>query len=160
MDLPNTDTIVRFLDTENPRIKDDIFDFFVTFSRFEYAMKQSPAFRYVSEDEPKASWRALSKAMDEYLVTSEDPVTKEAIQRLITKPPKKIALINDRLYWQEITGVGVLDAIQIVRNNLFHGGKFLEDKENRNAQLVRDCSIILKYCLKCIPELSQFYSAL
>ncbi len=163
MTIPSKEHLVRQLEENDDRIFDLATEFFIMFSRFEYAMKQTSKYRGGTASNPKADWRKLSDSLAEHIESINDDDVRTAVERLVTRPPKRIIVVDEQLVWQTIQPrerVSVFSQVQQVRNNLFHGGKFLKDDENRNVELIRDCCIVLRYFLQKDKDLLMFYSAL
>lgn len=163
MFLPSTLEIIRHFGGDEETNRELIMDFFVLFSRIEYAMKQTTRYRRGTSSQPKADWSKLSEDMSHFIHMPDNHEVALAIQRLTDNPPKKVVVIENMLKWESVNAVDkqeVFFQIACVRNNLFHGGKFLEDIEKRDISLIEDSCLILKYCLEKIPELNDYYSAL
>jgi hypothetical protein len=125
-------------------------DFFITFARFEFALKQSG---FVHGDEAKVSpdWDGFSRVMAHFDDATLAPVL-ESCPYLRENPPKKQILKNGRLAWvqparsqSEIQNL--LLNVRTVRNNVFHGGKF-PLPVGPVAEPLRDCRL-LQDCLSC-----------
>jgi len=138
--------------------KDLTTGFSILFSRFEYALKQTGRYAKGDENEVKADWDKFARDHDSQFQSDSEksPELKAAIKYLKDKPPKKQTLKNGSLDWKDVPTQNtplleqVLNAVRMVRDNLFHGGKFrngpMEDP-GRDSELLRSCIIVLEECL-------------
>ena len=123
-------------------LKDIMFSFFYRFSRFEFCLKRHD-FCDTSHNRPKADWQkfvcAFSAAYAAY------PASCAAKCLLNNLPNKEMINSSGKLSWEEAdfakdrTELGkVIDILNIIRNNLFHGGKYGNNKTNekRNKKLL------------------------
>lgn len=138
--------------------KELIVEFLLVFARFEYALKRNP--RYARDNGTGVSpyWDRFASDVSASFEGLQEKGLSEAIQYLITHPPKKQVLKrNGVLGWECIPSVScrldnLLLSVRTTRNNLFHGGKFpppdgpLEEPA-RNETLLRSCLAILRSCL-------------
>ncbi|OOF22952.1 hypothetical protein BZJ17_05040 [Salinivibrio sp. IB574] len=86
---------------------------------------------------------------------------------LLNSPPRKQVLLNGQVIFQEQlldqkqrTTQQIIRFVRTVRNNLFHGGKFLpigEAESGRNEALVRSSLKIIKACIELNEEVKQSY---
>lgn len=157
-----TEALIADLNVPEPLL----LEFFVAFSRFEFALKDLGYIRenrsYVAPD----WWRYAEES-----AALPDPESqaelKEAIHYLSEYPPK--SLINDRgtLVWRQEEfddGLSVeerlIRRVKTVRNNLFHGSKFsggeLENPE-RNENLVWCSLIILEHLTQHDDTVGQYF---
>jgi hypothetical protein len=98
--------------------------------------------------------QAFSIAVKDRFDTNKSPELLEAYRYFLSRPPKIQALVNDRLSWKENQKrddesefTWVVRSIGVVRNNLFHGGKFPWDQA-RATDLLSYGFIILYECLE------------
>ena len=133
----------------NSELEKRAFEFFFRFSKFEYALKMGgylKSKKIGSNAEP--NWDDfVKKHFGGFKVSVES-------KKLIELAPmrQKIAT-EDRLEWKAVglendpTELGkVVRYLKAVRNNLFHGGKFDENKwedNKRNRELIEVCNVIL-----------------
>lgn len=105
-------------------------EFFVLFSRFEYALKRSGFLRHVSD--AQADWGAFARKVQAEFSSLHSPSLHNALEYFMSSPPRKQLCQDKMLHWSDPVrrgdGEGQLEfvcrAIGIVRNNLFHGSKF------------------------------------
>ena len=134
---------------------DLIFEFFMVYSRFEFALKQKRDFRRIEGNEHVApNWRAFSAAVQEKFYPDKSPELRQAFDYYVSDPPKIQVVQNFRLSWKknqkrenETNFAWVIRSIGIVRNNLFHGGKFPWD-QMRDTSLLSYGLLILYECLE------------
>jgi hypothetical protein len=148
-----------------------IFEFFITFSRFEYSLKRM-RFLDKSKQYAKPDWMAYSNCLS--LRYSQMVPELKRLGKEFDKPPKEQRREGDRIKWKimergkdENDIDWILRCIRTVRNNLFHGGKFPwneKDPDNhpevdpvRNRKLVFASLDILECIIKTDVELQKFY---
>ncbi len=130
-------------------------DFFLVFQRFEYSLKRHPRFLMHKNrgDKAEASWDAFGNALgnDFFKRILDDNLAKE-IFRL--PPGKELVGENGELVFGDrqmpTTSCQLFGALRIIRNNLFHGGKF--EVTDRNEKLIRDAMNVLNEALLCCDE--------
>lgn len=107
--------------------------FFVFFSRMEYALKRSGRFLLKARNnEAKPAWDDFGSSHDAAFKATVSPEVTEAVDYFRTNPPRKQIVNGDTLSWAESEKYNERDPlltwllvmIRRVRNNLFHGGKF------------------------------------
>ncbi len=115
--------------TNNPG-KELAWTFFAFFARFEYALKRTS--RFLAANDAKANWDAFAGACD----AKPDEVSKleatGAWKFFQATPPRKQIHGPAGLDWSDPTTPEVNEprirwicrCLRIVRNNLFHGGKY------------------------------------
>lgn len=139
-----------FLDEVYERVtfnRELVFRFFTVFSLFEYALKQVGDIRKGEFAEP--DWDMFAARINEKFDRNRTDELKEAVEYLLTFPPKKQVVENKRIVFCTVlankpSNTGDLSVyIRRVRNNLFHGGKFGYD-ENRDSRLIECCLIVLE----------------
>lgn len=149
-----SDQFLNIVDgTITPQGKEIIFKFFITFSRFECALKNTPTFRLVNNNSVRPNWDRFINSISDNFNKDRTRELLDAFDYLIANPPKRQQIINGQISWQIITlpphtsmciRLGIY--IRTVRNNLFHGGKFVGSYEpdiSRNYILINNCIIIL-----------------
>lgn len=126
-----------------------VLEFFVTFSRFEYALKRAGYLKKKSN--ASADWVRFAEDV-QALPDDNKAVILDSAPYLQGRPPKKQIAVNGALQWQ-IRPMGaspiqsLIESVKTVRNNLFHGGKFPEElisEPARDEQLLRDCIRVLQ----------------
>ncbi len=131
---------------------DLIFEFFIVFSRFEFALKQV-GFRNSDRGYLKPDWDKFSQKVQSDFDPNKRADLSQAYQYYLHHPPKIQIEEGDHLGWRrnqkrngETDFSWVIRSIGIVRNNLFHGGKFPWEPI-RDSNLLRYGLIILYDCL-------------
>lgn len=152
--------------------RDLLLDFFLSFARFEYALKNTglyvhhrPSQGLPIQAEPDWDRFAVS------LRTAFDPrrttELSHAFDYLTLSPPNKQVILNGAPAWETPTrdpSVSdiefVLRMVRCVRNNLFHGGKHTNDvheSPERTIELLRSSVGILRECLDLAPTQRQAF---
>jgi hypothetical protein len=151
-----------------------VLQFFVTFSRFEYALKRAGFVKNGAYGNASPDWQRFANEKGNALL--DDPTDiefTEACSFLLREPPRKqIVVASHRsLQWQKNTkrsGEGnveyLLRLVKDVRNNLFHGGKYpyepVSGQALRNSKLLRSCLTILEKCLSLDANVKDFFEDL
>ena len=143
-------------------------ELFLTFARFEYALKAAGFCERRRDDRASADWTTFAQSVSDLLNNPPAPDLQEAIKYIVDEPPKKQIIRDGTLGWRDglpPTQPGnqadlVLVLVRRVRNNLFHGGKFSHhwfDPE-RSELLLKHSLTILLGCLAASPEVhAAFY---
>jgi hypothetical protein len=144
---------LRYVPEIRGRDADLIFEYFMVFSRLEFALKQAGFRRIASDQHVEPDWNAFSSRYQSKFVADKYPELKEAFYYYLIKPPKVQIVENNKLCWkdrQQGKGsdfVWVINSIRVVRNNLFHGGKFPWD-QLRDVSLLSYGLLILYECIE------------
>ena len=145
--------------------------FFLFFSRFEYALKCLNRIKKYSSY-PAADWDGYARAREPvWLKAKENPEFKEALEFLDKAPPMHQDFHGGKLGWKpnsridEVASLGkAFSYVRTVRNNLFHGAKLdsASGKEmSRDRELIKRCLTILDVCLEGDRQLrSKFLEGL
>jgi len=146
-----------------------IIEFFFAFSRFECALKQSIKYANCSSDKVEPNWDKFASEIKDIFDPNSSKSLKEAVDYLISNPPKKQYLDNsdNTLKWKDrvFTGTEPLTnklglMIRDIRNNLFHGGKFngiFSEETSRNYKLLDNALIILNNWLKIDSTIGDLF---
>jgi hypothetical protein len=125
-----------------------VIDFFIVFSRFEYALKRRG---YLRNGKAEPDWRRFSERNAKAFHPNAGNEIREAFDYFMNHPPEKQVVDSDgQLAWASKPLAGksdlgkVADAIKRVRNNLFHGGKFPSGPVSDPAR----ASDLLRYSLR------------
>ena len=138
---------------------DLVFRFFAFFSRFECALKRSGFLREINT-RAEPDWDKYANSLRENFANVDNQAFQDAVTFMLDAPPKRqVVLRNNALSWADTPmGQGehregyVLRLVRVVRNNLFHGGKYpipigpLEDMA-RNDALLNAGIAVLSQCL-------------
>lgn len=135
---------------------------FVSFSRFEYALKRA----HFARREQEGGTR-LGQIADELGPPFFGEVRNSGIARdPIAKTPKSQIVIDGELSWKDAEPVGdvrtLFVAIRRVRNNLFHGGKFPQPigplaKVSRDRKLLAQPLAVLQFALEKSTDLKDLF---
>jgi hypothetical protein len=144
-----------------------VYDFFIAFSRFECALKNSIRFANVRYNKVEANWELFTSSFDQDFDRSYSNELNDAVSYIIENPPKIQKLQVDRLVWEDniIDENTVLTTIlgrhiRTIRNNLFHGGKFNGEHEpdiSRNYLLLNSAMIILEEWLRINSDIKDLF---
>jgi hypothetical protein len=138
--------------------------YFAMFSRFEYALKETPPFLMDSNGSAQANWDVFANSLKGKFSTVNDAAFSTAVAFLKNHPPRKqvVAPSGNFVEWKETVRDRsesdeqfVVRLIRTIRNNLFHGGKSFVDGETivgRNAELMNAGVAVMKHCLELSPK--------
>lgn len=157
MDIPIQQTCVE---------KDLLFEFFLTFSQFEYALKESDFFQRLNTEStnnfkpPSAQpdWDRFAVSLRDSFSSDKTEELSEACEYIELSPPFRQVIINNDIFWEtpirpeeEKQIEFLLRMIRCIRNNLFHGGEYnnlgIQEATERIERLLKSSLIILKECL-------------
>ena len=136
--------------------KDAVIEFFVAFSRLEYALAEAG---YVAGDchRVQTDWDTFARAVDRRFDRNATPELQQAVTYILTQPPRKQIYVDGRVEWSaaapadtEPLLLRLLVLVRRVRNNLFHGDKLnylLERYSERNLDLSRGSLTVLYCCV-------------
>ncbi|MDY0744773.1 hypothetical protein SNE35_09650 [Paucibacter sp. R3-3] len=125
------------------------------FSRMEYALKVSDF--AVGDDKTVApNWDAFANAVNDDFLAIADEAVVEARELLLQSPPRKQVLLDGHVRFadqvintKQRRTQQLLLMVRTVRNNLFHGGKYLpngEQEPGRDERFVRASITVLRAC--------------
>jgi hypothetical protein len=139
-------------------------EFFLEFSRLEYAMK---ACRFLKNTTPgaraEASWELLANRLGQDFLSGVRDTG--VAPRLIQQPPKDLRVTQDGVQFGEQppppdSTTDLLRYMWRVRNNLFHGSKMVGVPSTRNAELMEDVRRLIGTILQEVQELGNSYNDL
>ncbi|EBB7292775.1 hypothetical protein CR650_21925 [Salmonella enterica] len=134
--------------------------FFHYFSRFEYALKRRDFKKVSGRFIIGADWPGYVSTLDSIHYPTESIKVKNAIELLCNSPVKR-QLKN--LSWQANRPINslsfkrALKQVPYIRNNLFHGGKYMNSNATRDLQLLESAIYLMQYCLVNDPELFDYF---
>ena len=129
-----------------------IIDFIATFSRLEYALKASGEFLRRTKD-ADADWIAFATNIESKINNSTNCQLKKSIEYILNNPPQKQTNENGVIKWKPVDPSqrnrtkNLIMYICRIRNNLFHGGKFVGgylEEFDGDFTLVKCALLILK----------------
>ena len=147
--------------------------FFLTFARFEYALKASGLFKRPNRHrndvsrppEAQPDWDTFAVSLRGVFRTDKTESLKSACEYIFDCPPWKQVIINDGIAWetpvrpqQEWDIKFILRMVRCVRNNLFHGGKYnfdVHEDTARTERLLSSSLTVLKECLDLAPAVKR-----
>lgn len=154
--------------------RDLLLRFFVTFARFEFALKNTRFFRprgMAPGQLPDAhpDWDAFASSIRSVFQSVEDERLGEACDYLVKlSPPAREVIVRNKVMWdttppaEDLPEIHrVLISVRRVRNNLFHGGKFANVKAEdagRNTNLLEHSLVVLEQCLRLSDEVRSVYN--
>lgn len=140
--------------------------FLAVFSRMEYALK-STRYAIGSKKKVDPAWDIFANEIDDAFFYIEDTAVVAARNFLLAYPPRKQALEGTRITFidQNIDAKQkqtqqILLMVRTVRNNLFHGGKYLpggEQEPGRNKLLVQHSLTVLLACSQLDDEVRNSF---
>jgi len=143
-----------------------LFQFFLVFSRFEYALKRA-GFANNSGGKVSANWDAFASKYNAAFDPGKSTELQQAYTYFKENPPRKQIISAGALDWSEPNILGkepllvwLLGSVRIVRNNLFHGGKFPIapiDEPARNPLLLRHALTIIDACLPLDAKVNEYF---
>jgi len=152
--------------------KDLLLNFFLTFSRFEYALKSSGFFKRHHPAPPRRpeaepDWDRFAVSLRRSFDLGATIELQEACDYLLDSPPNKQIIIDDGVAWETPVRLDnhtdiefLIRMIRRVRNNLFHGGKYnigVHEDAQRTEKLLRCALIVLQSCLDLSPTQNRAY---
>jgi hypothetical protein len=140
--------------------------FLAVFARCEFALKVG-GFARGDETRVDPDWDGFARAIGTQFDRSHDPRSKIAAAYLLEHPPKKQVLVDGRVEWRDAPldknltcTEQLLLAVRRVRNNLFHGGKFLpahQQGSDRDRLLVQHSLTVLRTYVGLHPRVLDAY---
>lgn len=108
-------------------------DFLAVFARAEYALKAGGFAKAVGGDRAAADWTKFAKNVSSGFDREASPELSRAVTYLITNPPQRQTYqVENDLGWGAVPvksnashAERLVEYVKCVRNNLFHGGKYL-----------------------------------
>jgi len=168
-DIPIPDAIQRIANAPDRRLA---WEFFVFFSRFEYALKRHQRYLMPGTGDAQPNWDRFASDNAAKFSPAALPALQEAVQSYVAQPPRKQLRDKGEMKWSDPQVwderdpqlIWLLRVIRTVRNNLFHGGKFplLPVAEpSRDRELIANGLAVLKAALALDPEVEhQFFEGL
>jgi len=144
--------------------RDLVFDFFWRFSTFECALKREGFLRVGSDDAAQADWSRFGREIRSGFRDPDSPELSAALRFLESRPPRMQVVRNGVLGWDDLRpSHGSREAyalllIRVIRNNLFHGGKYPDGPVKsleRDRDLLAAASVVLEACYDLHPGMAR-----
>lgn len=146
-----------------------IWHFFVFFSRFEYALKRDERYLKCGTGKAEPDWDCFASDQSASFEQLADPDLAKAIDYFKQSPPQKQLRKDGHMDWSNPVKydpndhllVWLLQVIRIVRNNLFHGGKFpgiLVKDPSRDRDLIQNAITVLSASLTLDHRIKLIFS--
>jgi hypothetical protein len=141
-----------------------ILEFFLLFSKLEYALKMAGFNK--GNGNAEANWNAFAESISDKFNRNNNAELTKGVDYILKNPPNKQIIKNGILEWSSTQPNSksetdlLLQYICRVRNNLFHGGKYkgsLLENPDRSEQLLTSCVTILTYCLELSPNVKEAF---
>lgn len=140
-----------------------VMEFFVVFSRFEFALKKADYLRRGRDSIALPDWTDFESKYEDVFNPRREPQLNEACDYLYQNPPMRQVVVDKKLDFEIDPGLEERSwfkratlAVRTVRNNLFHGGKFpnsgVVDDPARKTKLLRMCLRLLYEMLELAPD--------
>ncbi len=151
-----------------------LLEFFLTFSRFEFALKATGLLKRHPEEPPdlppaEPDWDGFAVSLRPTFAPGRTGDLQEACRYFLESPPNRQVLLGGVPAWETpVRGQNVPDVdfllrlVRCVRNNLFHGGKHnmhVHESKERTQKLLRSCLTILAECLALSPDQQHAYDS-
>ncbi|MNG51905.1 hypothetical protein D3C81_12980 [compost metagenome] len=148
------------------RLNDLCFEFFMEFARYEFCLKMTGLTQ--GDGDAKANWDRYALEVEEIIVSPGTPELTDAIDYILTHPPKKQIVREGVLSWDDTPVQGRNRALQIfvlirrIRNNLFHGGKFNGRwfEPERSELLMQHSLTVLRVCAQSHAGVYEAYNGM
>lgn len=163
-DVEESESITRqFVRSSVHRQDEAVLDYYVAFSRFEYALKEC-GFVHGGDDGAQPDWDGFAKRLKVtagQLYDASTDVLRKEIDALVQDPPKVQVERAGRLGWKpkrlrDHSNAALSVYVRRVRNNLFHGAK--EPLTDRDRWLVSVGLNILDQFLAMSQDLKHCFS--
>lgn len=165
------------MNTDNLRINRALLlEFFLMFSRFEFALKnsgfvQSRRSRGRNETAPAAepNWEGFADSIRNQFTRVHTTNLDQACEYILLNPPMRQVVINGVVAWNSAgpnpslsETERLLVLVRRIRNNLFHGAKFSNEAfedTNRQERLLKGSLLILKECLRVSSRVKNIFDS-
>jgi hypothetical protein len=146
--------------------KNIVLEFFIGFSRFEFALK-SANFLNGNGNRFSPNWDTFVGTIRDNFDQTRTQILDTAVNYIINSPPTIQSLDNGVLLWvaRQNQNEPLVNRLKThicdIRNNLFHGGKFnttYQHEITRNTELIKSATVILNEWLFLSPQLHQEFS--
>ena len=164
-------TSKKFIEKYNQRITEGgrelVAEFFITFSRFECALKATITYANGNHLKVEPNWDSFVASIRDSFDKTKNQELNDAVDFLLNSPPRIQSLNDGYISWRnrvfqnnerEINRLCL--HIRDIRNNLFHGGKFngvYQQDVSRNYKLIDSAMIILNEWLGLSREVQKHF---
>lgn len=166
--LENIETLKNILKYNSEEDKVIVYDFFITYSRIEFALKNAGYVKSDKWDNAIPDWQKFAEEMNNsfqlLLSNKTNTFLFESSDFMFNNPPKHLKFKLDNLTWErgkennDRSLYGLLTIIKNVRNNLFHGSKRLQFKEySKDYSLILSSIVILNQCVNLDSRVKQLF---
>ncbi len=141
----------KFLDKFKICDEEMLLEFFILYSRLEYALKRTGFLK--STDNAQADWDDFISNIKDKFDKNKNEKLEKAVKYLLEYPAKK-QVTNGKLDFVSCpttsSGSDIIrlrHCIRITRNNLFHGGKYSQgsvEGAERNKELLENSIVVIK----------------
>jgi len=145
----------------DPLDRDLVLDFFWKFSVFECALKRERFLRAGRNDAAEPDWSSFGRSITGRFRDVAVSGFTVAIETLEAASPQRQVVREGRLTWEAVKRQPgdsreqfVLRLAQTARNNLFHGGKYPDDRVEevaRDKAILRAALKVLEGCYELHP---------
>ena len=139
-----------------------VFKFFLAFMRFEFLLK----YRCYIDNTGIVNWGQFTTQnkddYDRWLDSNNDSTLTSVINYLNQQPPKKLIFESRKFVWKTPQNTFkrqleiLVSHIKIIRNNLFHGNKFIGADNGRNKELLEASLVIIDSFVRYLNEEDAF----
>lgn len=141
-------------------------EFLAVFARCEFALKAG-GFASGDANGVNPNWDLFARSIDRTFDPALSTDLEHAVTYLLDQAPKKQILMNGHIEWRNALpdacltrAERVLLMVRRVRNNLFHGGKFLAPESGANDRdqlLVQHSLSVLRACIPLNAQVAAAY---
>jgi len=143
-------------------------EFFVFFSRFEYALKRDSRYLKPGNGDAQADWDRFAREQNSAFLQDASTTLQTAVDYYVAHPPRKQLRSNGQMGWSDpldwngtdLKFIWLLRAVRTVRNNLFHGGKFPQlpvEESSRDLDLITNGLVLLDGALELDHEVRDVF---
>ena len=136
-------------------------EFFRIFARFEFALKMA-GYCQLQKDKVEIDWDGFANNPRMGKPFFEIAMTSSLCPTILTDPPKAETISNGQ--WGFASSAekpasvqDLMGHVRRVRNNMFHGGKYFDGDEGRDAALVSEAIAVLLAAAEIDPDINFFF---
>ena len=144
--------------------RERVFRFLATFFRWECALKHNGFSRSGAHGQAEPDWKAFAVAHDTAIKALQVPEFVAARDVLLSNPPRREVFQENQIVWvdnprrlhETADADYLLRVVRDVRNNLFHGGKFVRGSA---PELARD-QMLIDSAVAVLEVLARLHSGI